>query len=101
MVTRGRGPKGETLEGRKARRGSTDGLRVTPAHRERTFRMHKSLKLATWRALAPPSGTARREGASRGVAATGRGNPLKAEAQGRYQHETRLEGCGWKEASRG
>jgi hypothetical protein len=46
VEARGRGPKGESLEGAKAKRGSTGGSRLTPAHRERTFRMHKSLKLA-------------------------------------------------------
>ena len=35
--------------------------------------------------------------APRGVAATGRGKPLKVEAQGRYRHETRLEGRGWNQ----
>ena len=65
MEARSRGPKGETLEGGKAKRGSTDGSRVTPAYRERTFRMHKSLELlpgAPWRRRAEQQeGKARRE----------------------------------------
>jgi hypothetical protein len=65
VEARSRGPKGETLEGGKARRGSTDGSRVTPAHRERIFRMHKSLELwrgAPWRRRAEQQeGQARRE----------------------------------------
>jgi hypothetical protein len=35
--------------------------------------------------------TAWRDEASRGAPATGEGKPLKAEAQGRYRHETRPE----------
>jgi hypothetical protein len=37
----------------------------------------------------------------RGVPATGEGKPPKAEAQGRYRHETRLEGRGRNKASGG
>jgi hypothetical protein len=44
VEARGRGPKGETLGGAKARRGSARGYRVTPARGERTFRMHESLE---------------------------------------------------------
>jgi hypothetical protein len=35
---------------------------------------------------------------SRGSAAIGRGNPLEAEAQGRYRHETRPEGQRWNQS---
>jgi hypothetical protein len=100
VEARGRGPKGESLEGVKARRGSADGHRVTAARRVRISRMLESLELRL-DVFVSSRRTARRTGASRGVAATGRGNPLKAETQGRYRHETRLEGCGRNEASRG
>jgi hypothetical protein len=45
VEARGRGPRGETLEGGNARRGSAVGSRVTPAQHVRTFRVHQSLEL--------------------------------------------------------
>jgi hypothetical protein len=83
-------------------RGTACGPRVTPARSERTSRVHQSLEL-----VRSSFGTfeRRQEGQARrykrGVAAIGRGNPLKAEAQGRYRHETRPEGLGRNKASRG
>jgi hypothetical protein len=45
VEARGRGPKGEFLEGVKARRGSAGGHRVTAARRVRISRMLESLEL--------------------------------------------------------
>lgn len=87
---------GEDLEEVNAKRGTTCRLRVTPACSERTLRMHKPLKP---NAMKDRPGRRRscmkkrHEGKPppRGGAATAEGKPLKAEAQGRYRHETRLE----------
>ena len=100
MEARGGGPRGEVPEEGIARRGPAVGSRVTPAQHVRTFRMHQSLELRLG-VFARREKQHEGQRASRGVAATGRGNPLKAEAQGRYRHETRLEGCGWNKASGG
>jgi hypothetical protein len=100
VEARGRDPKGEPLEGEKAKRGSTGGPRLTPAHRERTFRMHKSLKLAQnvpWRRRANSKKGRRveRRGGYREGESSGSGSP------GALRHETRPDGCGWNKASRG
>jgi hypothetical protein len=87
---------GENLEEGNARRGTTHGHRVTPARVERTLRMLKPLKPG---AVEDRPGRRRscsferHEGkdAPKGATATGEGKPLKAEAQGRYRHETRPE----------
>lgn len=80
-----------------ARRGSADGSRVTPVRSARTLRMRKPLEplvtaaatwqLQAWSLVNGTKGRGRREASP----ATGEGNPLKAKAQGRYRHETRLE----------
>jgi len=61
--------------------------------------MHQSLELRLGVLVASAK---QHEGqrASQGVPATGRGKPLKAEAQGRYRHETRPEGRGWNQGVR-
>jgi hypothetical protein len=82
----------------KARRGSVGTRRVTPRAPIRTFRVRKPLELR--RRLVgiglPLSscGEEQQEGKGRRemVPATGKGKPLRAEAQGRYSHETRREG---------
>jgi hypothetical protein len=93
---RGRGRSGETLEEENAKRGSAGRIRITPPCRERTLRVRKPLKSSPARdrpgrrSCRSPQ---RQEGkvTPRGVPATGEGKPLKAEAQGRYRHETRPE----------
>jgi hypothetical protein len=45
VEARSRGPKGETLEGVNATRGSAAGHRVTATRRVRIFRMLESLEL--------------------------------------------------------
>jgi hypothetical protein len=109
VETRDRDPKREILEGEKATRGTGCGTPGNTGPRNRTFRVHQSLELrraGCW--MMSPDGFRRSYGkrqegqrASRGVAAIGRGNPLKAEAHGRYRHETRPEGRRWSKASRG
>jgi hypothetical protein len=104
VEARGRGPEGETLGGQKAMRGTTCGPRVTPPAANGPPECIQSLKSGVGVTRRESSGlriemqstdnTQRQEGqaASKDAAAIGRGNPLKAEAQGRYRHETRPEG---------
>jgi len=96
VEARSQGRSGETLEEENAKRGSTGSHRVTPACRERTLQMRKPLESGLARSVLADIRTGRQqrhEGkvTPRGVPATGEGNPLKAKAQGRYRHETRLE----------
>jgi hypothetical protein len=103
VEARGRGPEGETLGGQNAMRGTTCGHRVTPPAANGPPECNQSLELARVPAGASFLGTTTQalssdttqgqegQAASRGVAAIGRGKPLKAEAQGRYRHETRPE----------
>jgi hypothetical protein len=103
---------GSRPEGRNPRRGEGHerlGLRSpgNTARSERTFRRHESLEAARSfvgsfsEFLGNGRVTTRRVGASRDVAAIGRGNPLKAEAQGRFRHETRPGGQKRNKASGG
>jgi hypothetical protein len=89
-------PCGEDLEEVNAKRGTACRLRVTPACSERTLRMHKPLKsyavkVRLGRRLSCMKKRHEGKPSPKGGAATGEGKPLKAEAQGRYRHEARLE----------
>lgn len=91
-----RGRVGEHLEEENAKRGTTYRNRVTPACRERTLQMLEPLKTGAvkdrpGRRRSCPLERHEGKDAPRGAPATGEGKPLKAEAQGRYRHETRLE----------
>ena len=106
MEARGQDRVGDSLGEVNATRGSASSHRVTPACLERTLRVRKPLKPGLEQALSWPATIEppkRHEGQvpSRGGPATGEGKPLKVETQGRYRHETRLEGRGRNKASRG
>jgi hypothetical protein len=106
VEARGLDRVGESLGEVNARRGSASSHRVTPACLERTLRVRKPLEPRLEQALSWPATIGppkRQEGKvpSRDGPATGEGKPLKVETQGRYRHETRLEGCGRNKASRG
>jgi hypothetical protein len=88
-----------------ARRGSVGIPRVTPSLSKRTFRVLESLEprhsagvVGSPASIRVVRNGKRDWGRREASPATGKGKPLKVEAQGRYPHETGRKGL-WAEQS--